>query len=341
MIELRDIVYRVGDFELQIDLKISDGEYCVLFGRSGCGKTSLLECICGLREPQSGRVLIGGEDVTELEPRARGIGYVPQDGALFEHLSVRGNIEFGLKVKGVSASDRKVLVEQVAGDMQISHLLGRGIAGLSGGERQRVALCRAVVHNPRLLLLDEPVSALDECTRDAICRELIELQRKRKMVVVHVCHSFEEARMVAGRIAVMQAGRLVQTGTARQLEEQPRVVYVAEVLRLGNIFKGRVEQDGVAHVMMVGDYCLRVPAAAAAGGQVMIAPWLVQLGDSGDVVMDGVVKRFSVEGAVARIELDDPIGLVALLARDAVADLVVGDKLRLSYNLADVVVFGR
>jgi ABC-type Fe3+/spermidine/putrescine transport system ATPase subunit len=340
MIELHDIVYRVGSFELKVSLQVAAGEYCVLFGMSGCGKTSLLECVCGLREPVSGSVVIGGNDVTRLEPRLRGVGYVPQDGALFAHLSVRANIEFALKVKGVARGERRELVDRVAQDMRIAHLLERRIDGLSGGERQRLALCRAVVHSPQVLLLDEPVSALDECTRDAICCELVELQRSRGMAVLHVCHSFEESQLVADRVAVMQDGRIVQSGSPGELVQAPQTAYVAEIMRIGNVFDGPVERAGKTCKMALGDYLLPVPLAASAGGGIVIPPWKVKLGgDSpGDmVVVEGVVGRTVMVGGQVRIELAEPLPLVALVPLEDARGIHPQQRVKLAFNLDDVV----
>lgn len=232
MICVRDMRYQADNFKLDVSLEINDSEYFVLLGMTGCGKTSLLECLCGLREISSGQVNIDGKDMTFADPRSRHIGYVPQDGALFNHLNVRNNIAFPLTVRRVDPREKEQAVNRIGEKLDIERLLDRPIPGLSGGERQRVALARALVSSPRALLLDEPVSALDDFTRDSVCRELVSLQKETRIPVLHVCHSFDEAKLVADRIGVMREGQIVQTGTPDELISRPRDTYVARVLRL-------------------------------------------------------------------------------------------------------------
>jgi len=338
MISLRNILYRVDEFELNASLDIGDDEYCVLFGMTGCGKTSLLESICGLRSIISGQMVVGRTDITNLEPRKRGIGYVPQDGALFEHLTVRGNIEFSPAVKGMKRAERRAVAEQTAVDMGIEHLLDRRIAGLSGGERQRVALSRAVVSRPRLLLLDEPVSALDENTRDAVCRELVRIHRELHIPVLHVCHSFEEAKLVADRIAVMRDGRIVQVDTPDRLVCAPEDSYVAGILRLENLFSGEaVEQDGAYYIDLNG-YMLKTPAKSGGRLSVVIHPWKVRVAEAEksdpDYSVSGLIQEISSVGPLTRIRLEEPFPLTALLPRisGSSASLKPGDRVTLEFD---------
>ena len=170
MIRTEEISYRIGTFQFQgLSLEIGKGEYFVLLGPPGSGKTIFLECLCGLKKIESGRIYIDEREVTRNEPRTRGIGYVPQDYALFPHLSVEQNIAFGLRAHGYAEAK----VTQTADLLGIRHLLSRSIDGLSGGEKQRVALARALVLKPKILLLDEPVCALDEVTRQEVCGQQI------------------------------------------------------------------------------------------------------------------------------------------------------------------------
>jgi ABC-type sugar transport system ATPase subunit len=163
-------------------------------GSTGCGKTTLLEVLCGLRQPQKGRVLIDGREVTSLEPRERGIGYVPQDLALFPTLKVFDQIAFALKLRGLPAESR---VRALADELAISHLLDRQPEALSGGEKQRVAIARALAANPKLLLLDEPLSALDEAMRGEAATMLKRIQQQHHLTVLHVTHSQAEATQLA------------------------------------------------------------------------------------------------------------------------------------------------
>ena len=237
MIRAEQLTFNIGDFTLrQFDLEVESGKYFVLLGPPGSGKTIFLECLCGLKTIESGRIILDDKDVTELEPRSRGIGYVPQDYALFPHLSVAENIEFGLKVARLPRDTITSRVAATAGLLDIANLLNRRIAGLSGGEKQRTALARAIVMEPRLLLLDEPVCALDEGTRQRICALLHKIQRKLSLTVIHVSHSIEEAFSVADHAAILHNGELQQVGPLQQLLRKPKNEFIARFMRCENIF---------------------------------------------------------------------------------------------------------
>ncbi len=209
MIALQDIAWAAGGFALEgIDLEVPNACYGVLMGRTGCGKTSLLEILCGLRRPAAGRVVIDGREVTDLPPGARGIGYVPQDGALFPTMTVAEQLGFAPRVQRRPGREITAIVERLAGDLGIGHLLDRRPDGLSGGERGRVALGRALASGPRVLLLDEPLAALDEDTRDEMADLLKEAQSRHGLTALHVTHSRAEAARLADRRFVMEAGVL-------------------------------------------------------------------------------------------------------------------------------------
>lgn len=202
-----------GRFALQdVSLAIPDNTYAVLMGSTGCGKTTLLEIICGLRQPRSGRVLLDGRDVTMLEPRERGIGYVPQDLALFPAKRVRDQIHFPLKMRGMR--DDGTIVQELVSDLGIAHLMDRLPDMLSGGEKQRVALARALAAQPKVLLLDEPLSALDETTHGTALELLRTLQTRHSLTVLHVTHSPSEAAALGQMRLRLQDGRVLEAGAA-------------------------------------------------------------------------------------------------------------------------------
>jgi len=221
MIELDGISIRSGAFALaNVGLSIPAGTYAVLMGGTGQGKTTILEAICGLRTVTAGRVLLHGADVTRLRPGDRGVGYVPQDLALFPMMTVRGHLEFALRVRHWPERAIVERVAELAAVLGIEPLLSRGVEHLSGGEGQRVALGRALSFRPRILLLDEPLNALDEATRDRLCELLRKVQRTSGLTTLHVTHSRSEAAALADKLLILESGRLSERPVAA-LEQLP------------------------------------------------------------------------------------------------------------------------
>lgn len=242
MIRIANLHFSAGAFALDdLSLDVADGEYFVLLGPSGSGKTMLLECLCGLNRLAGGQIVIDDHDVTHLEPRRRGIGYLPQDYGLFPHLSVRNNIRFGLRRRDVDSTTAAARVEQLLAQFELVRLADRLPERLSGGEKQRVALARALAIQPRVLLLDEPVSAVDEFMRDRLCRRLKRLQQATQTTVLHVCHNFDEMLAVADRVAVIQDGRILQVDTPADILRRPNSPDVARFVRAGNLFPVAIE----------------------------------------------------------------------------------------------------
>ena len=187
---------------------IPEGAYAVLMGGTGQGKTTLLEAICGLKPVAGGRVLLSGQEMTRWKPADRGVGYVPQDLALFPTMTVRGHLEFALRLRRFSNSAIQDRVHELAHKLEIESLLERSVRGLSGGESQRVALGRALSFRPRILLMDEPLNALDEATRDRLCELLRSIQKDSGLTTLHVTHSRAEAHSLAERLYLLEEGQL-------------------------------------------------------------------------------------------------------------------------------------
>lgn len=198
MIELDRIAVQAGAFRIaDISLSVPTGQYGVLMGKTGCGKTTILESVIGLRSVAQGRIRLGNDDVTDLNPAVRGVGYVPQDGALFARMSVRDHLAFALRIRDIPRRTIDERVTELADLLGIAHLLERRPRGLSGGERQRVALGRALSFRPRVLCLDEPLSALDSETRVQMCDLLVDIKQRTGVTTLHVTHSPDEAERLA------------------------------------------------------------------------------------------------------------------------------------------------
>lgn len=319
MIRTEDLTFGVGTFQLdRLTIEIPTGKYFVLLGPPGAGKSIFLECLCGLRRVDSGRIFIDGQEVTHTEPRLRGIGYVPQDYALFPHLSVSQNIRFGLRGgEHQPLTSRTKDITQLLG---IEHLLPRRIAGLSGGEQQRVALARALVLRPKILLLDEPVCALDEAMRQEVCAQLLRIQRHLQLTVVHVSHNLEEAFSVADQAAILHEGRFHQIGPIDALLRRPNSEFVARFVRTENIFSGCARTTTAASTrtpVALGNTVVEIPGRHTGTVKFVIRPDQIVVRLPGERTPHGGncfeldVAGWRDCGAYIRLELTGPIHLIA------------------------------
>jgi len=227
-----------------VELDVAEGEMCILLGPSGCGKTTLLRAVAGLVQPDAGTLVIAGQDVTRLPPQARGIAMTFQGYALFPNMTVRQNLAFGLQQQRLSAAQVAAKVDAALALMELEPRADARPAQLSGGQKQRVALARALVLEPRLLLLDEPLSALDAQIRKRLRDELKRLQRHTGFTAIMVTHDQEEALVLGDQVAVMNAGRIVQAGPAREIYDRPATRFVAGFIGDFNL----LEPDAVARV---------------------------------------------------------------------------------------------
>jgi ABC-type Fe3+/spermidine/putrescine transport system ATPase subunit len=219
-----------------LSLSVAPGELIALLGPSGCGKTTTLRMVAGFESPDTGRILIGDRDVTDMPPNHRGLGMVFQNYGLFPHMSVGANVAFGLRMQRLPAAECTRRAREMLATVRLQNFEDRFPAQLSGGQQQRVALARALVTNPTVLLLDEPLGALDRNLREGMQFELRELQRRLGITSVMVTHDQEEALTMADRVAVMQAGRIVQEGPPAAIYARPRNRFVSEFLGTANVF---------------------------------------------------------------------------------------------------------
>ena len=227
-----------------IHLDIKPGEFFAFLGPSGCGKTTLLRLIAGFNIAQRGQVTIGGRDISALPPHKRDVGMVFQSYALWPHMTVRRNVAFGLEERRVPRAEIERRVDAALDLVGLKHLADRRPSQLSGGQQQRVALARTIVIEPKVLLLDEPLSNLDAKLRVQMRQELLSLQRKLGLTTIFVTHDQEEANTICDRIAVMDDGRVQQVGTPQELYDHPANLFVAGFLGTANVLDGEVRGDG-------------------------------------------------------------------------------------------------
>ena len=242
LLEIRGVSKKFGDFIAvnNVDLDIYHGELFCLLGGSGCGKTTLLRMLAGFEKPSSGQILIDGQDMSEVPPYKRPTNMMFQNYALFPHMTVEKNIAFGLEQDGLAKSEISDKIDSILRLVELQDYKKRRPQQLSGGQRQRVALARALVKQPKLLLLDEPLSALDKKLREQTQFELMNIQDKVGVTFVVVTHDQEEAMTLSTRIAVMDRGRFIQTGTPTEIYEYPRDRFVADFIGSANILDGKV-----------------------------------------------------------------------------------------------------
>ena len=334
MIRLVDVSVRVGAFELRsVNLEVEPGEYFAILGPTGVGKTKLLEIIAGLRSPATGEVWIDGKNVTALPPERRRVSFMYQDYLLFPHLTARRNIMFGLHDKpNLERLRRAIEISRLLG---IEDLLDRQVTGLSGGEQQRVALARALAPQPRVLLLDEPLSALDPQNRRAVRRELTALHRQLGTTTIHVTHDFEEALVVADRLAVMNRGEIVQVGPSEEVVHKPNSAFVADFFGVENLFKGEIVRCEGATSSLPETYdaifksgALRLSVIAEREGSAYAVVRPEDIVVSRDVTHSSAMNNFSgrileIEnaGPLVRLTADVGVRLVALLTRQSLETL--------------------
>lgn len=262
-----------------IDLKVEPGEFITLLGSSGCGKTTTLRIISGLEVPDSGTVLLEGADVTNTEPDKRGVHTVFQNYALFPHMTVEANIGYSLRIRGVKKPEIKSRVREMLELVQLEGFGSRMPGELSGGQRQRVAIARSVIDSPKVLLLDEPLGALDLQLRRMMQTELKRLQKKLGITFIYITHDQEEALNMSDRIAVMRDGLFEQLGTPNEIYDRPKTAFVARFV-------------GSANILTLGGKCLAVRSEALE----------LQRGEPG--YLTGVIHEKTFAGGMLRITVD-------------------------------------
>jgi len=311
ILRIRDLHKRFGrgpDVLQGIDLDVDEGDIASLLGPSGCGKTTLLRIIAGLEKPDHGTVYFEGQDVSPIPVHERGFGLMFQDYALFPHKDVAANVAFGLRMHGHPQRTIRRRVDEMLALVNLEQLAHRDVNQLSGGEQQRVALARALAPQPRLLMLDEPIGALDRTLRDRLLEELRSILKQVDVTVLYVTHDQNEAFAVADRVILMREGRVVQSGPPEAVYRRPADIWVARFLGMRNLLEGTWVRPGVVQTA-IGQ--LQVEACGDGPLTILIRPEAATLDDdAAGTQLECTLVRRSFRGALSHIQVRCPPGVL-------------------------------
>jgi len=327
MLQIENVSLELGDFKLRsLSLYIENPEYWVIIGPSGAGKTILLEMIAGIYKPAMGRILLERDDITHFQPKDRHIAMVYQDMMIFPHMTVRENILFSVRIRKTYNQDIEPKISELVSILGISHLMERNPETLSGGEAQRVALARALIQKPRLLLLDEPLSALDSMTRERLRDEIRKIHKYLRIPIIHITHHFEDVYALAEKVAIMQDGRIIQTGRPEDVFAHPCTPYVAQICGTENIFRGEATRDGTGSVLNLGDLRIRItaqysgPVVAVIRSEDIIIS-VEPFKSSARHTLPASIIDLIPSGPFIRVALDTGIRMIAMVTRTSSEEL--------------------
>jgi len=348
MIRIENVYKSLGEFNLEdVCLDVDDGEYLVILGPTGAGKTILLETLAGIHLPDKGHIYLGERNITRLPPRVRNIGMVYQDYILFPHLTVEKNIRFGLRYRRLSEEKAETRIAELTEMLGIRHLLHRFPGTLSGGEKQRTAIARALITEPEVLLLDEPLSAMDHETRNRLKEELRRLHRLTQTTMIHVTHNFDEVFVLGNRLAVMNEGRIVQVGEPGEVFRKPNSRFAADFLGVSNIYQGILNPGKGLSAFHVDGLVILTTSQASGKVQACVRPEdilvsLMPIESDAQNAFKGTIVDVSNTGPVVNIQVNvGSIPFIAAVTRRSFydMDLRVGGEVYVTFKTVDVHVF--
>lgn len=348
MIRIEEVYKDLGEFSLKgVTLDVDDGDYLIILGPTGAGKTILLETLAGIYNPDKGKVFLKGQDITNVPPRKRNIGMVYQDYMLFPHLKVESNIRFGLRYRNMDKAEAKREAAEMAELLGISHLLHRYPGTLSGGEQQRVAIARALIMQPEVLLLDEPLSALDAETRTRLREELQRIHDLTETMMIHVTHSFDEAFLLGNRMAIMNEGRIAQVGEIGEVFRKPNSKFVADFVGTTNIFQGISRVDNGLSSISVDDVVFFSAEALTGHAYATVRPESILLSlspidSSARNSFKGRITRVQDEGGIIKVEAAVGVPLISSITKRSFEDmeLCIGKEVYMTFKATDLHAFG-
>ncbi|MDP2678851.1 MAG: ABC transporter ATP-binding protein [Rhodoferax sp.] len=339
-LKLQGLVKRYGNANAvaEFSLSVNKGEFVCLLGPSGCGKTTTLQMVAGFVQPTSGQILLDGKDITGIKPDKRGLGIVFQSYALFPHMTVSDNIAFGLEMRGIAVSERRQRVGEALELVHLGPMAARFPSELSGGQRQRVAMARALVIKPPVLLLDEPMGALDAKLREEMQIELRALQRRVGITTLMVTHDQAEAMTLADRVVLMNKGQIEQVGRPFDMYERPNGRFSSTFLGKANVFEG----TAVGGSVKVNDYCFPCPEPAITGEVAYIVrPEKMEFTDDGALIRGTVTARVFL-GNHWLFQIDTKLGTLQLThANNGLPKAAEGDDVGVTWAAADAHIVPR